>query len=170
MNELRPYTPDDHAAVRDLFIAINRALAPAGMKEAFERSIERSLAEEIDRIEDYYAEHDGFFTIATRSGQFAGMFGLERAGHDAMELRRNYVAPAFRRMGIGRFMLGHAQRLARVHGARAMVLSTSELQPEALALYRSDGFQETRTEIADTATNKTVGSGLRRFYFEKSLN
>jgi ribosomal protein S18 acetylase RimI-like enzyme len=87
-----------------------------------------------------------------------------------MELRRNYVAPTLRRMGIGRFMLGNSEHLAQSRGARHLVLSTSELQREALALYGSSGFRETETDIADVATNKTVGSGPRRFYFRKSLN
>ena len=51
-----------------------------------------------------------------------------------------YVSADRRRMGIGQFMLGNAERLARSRGARL------------------------------AATNKTVGSGIRRFHFEKSLN
>jgi len=47
---LRPFADSDQAAVRELFIAINRALAPADMKETFERYIETALAAEIDRL------------------------------------------------------------------------------------------------------------------------
>src|ERR1041384_3905074 len=50
---IRSYSDDDHAAVRDLFIRVNRELAPADLREAFEGYIERSLAEEIDRIGAY---------------------------------------------------------------------------------------------------------------------
>ena len=170
MNELRPYRAADHARVRALFIAVNRTLAPPGMNDAFERYIERSLAEEIDRIEAYYTERDGCFMVAVRNGHFAGMFGLERVAPNTMELRRMYVAPDARRMGLGRFLLGNAERLAHARGARALVLSTSELQQEALALYRTSGFTQTKIDIALAASNKTVGSGIRRFHFEKPLN
>jgi hypothetical protein len=40
---IRSYADSDHAAVRDLFIAINHALAPAEMTETFERYIETAL-------------------------------------------------------------------------------------------------------------------------------
>ena len=170
MIELRPYAGPDHAAVRALFIAVNRALAPPEMRDTFEHYIERSLAEEIDRIDAYYAEHEGRFMISVRNGQFVGMFGLEMSGPEGMELRRMYVAPGARRSGIGRFMLRHAENLAQSSGARRLVLNTTELQPEALALYRTSGFTQTKVDIALAATNKTVGSGIRRYHFEKWLN
>jgi hypothetical protein len=50
-----------------------------------------------------------------------------------------------------------------------MVLSTSEIQKEALALYRDAGYRETREEIAADASNKTIGGGIRRFHFVKAL-
>lgn len=49
----------DHAAVRDLFIAINRTLAPVDMKEAFERYLETALAAEIDRLVSFYSRERG---------------------------------------------------------------------------------------------------------------
>ena len=48
-------------------------------------------------------------------------------------------------------------------------LSTSELQDAALSLYRSVGYRLVREEVAATTSNKTVGAGIRRFYFEKTL-
>ena len=43
-----------------LFIRVNRLLAPAELRAQFEAYIERSLTEEIDRIEDYYRGGTGF--------------------------------------------------------------------------------------------------------------
>ena len=161
---------DRHApAVRALFIAVNRLLAPPGMRDAFEAYIARSLAEEIDRIPEYYADHDGGFWVALKADAVAGMFGLERCGPDAMELRRMYVDPSARRGGIARAMLAFAEAECRRRGAARMELSTSEVQPAALALYRNSGFRLTREEAADTASNKTIGGGIRRFYFEKQV-
>jgi len=48
-------------------------------------------------------------------------------------------------------------------------LSTSELQHAALALYRQAGYFLLREEVAETASNKTVGGGIRRYYFAKTL-
>ena len=56
---IRPFAADDAAQVRDLFIRVNRLLAPPDMKEAFEGYIASSLKEEIDRISDYYYRERG---------------------------------------------------------------------------------------------------------------
>jgi putative acetyltransferase len=56
---IRRYAEVDHAAVRDLFIRVNRELAPPELRNAFESYVERSLAEEIDRLTGYYAAKQG---------------------------------------------------------------------------------------------------------------
>jgi oligopeptide/dipeptide ABC transporter ATP-binding protein len=48
-------------------------------------------------------------------------------------------------------------------------LSTSKLQHATLALYRQVGYLLLRKEVAETASNKTVGGGIRRYYFAKTL-
>src|SRR6185312_9470895 len=151
--DIRRYEDADEAEVRALFVRVNRLMAPPHLHAAFEDYIERSLAEEIGCIADYYGARQGSFWVARTGGALAGMFGLEAAGAGAMELRRMYVDPGLRRRA----------------SAREMVLSTSEIQKEALALYRGAGYRETREEIADAASNKTVGGGIRRFYFSKTL-
>ena len=48
-------------------------------------------------------------------------------------------------------------------------LSTPTIQEAAVALYRGAGYRLVGEEIAEVGNNKTVGSGLRRFHFEKIL-
>ena len=107
--QIRPFQDADGPRVRALFIEVNRLLSPCDLRDAFEAYIERALVEEIDRIEAYYAAHGGGFWMAVLRGGLVGTFGLERASADAMELRRMYVDPAARRVGIGRRMLQHAE-------------------------------------------------------------
>jgi GNAT superfamily N-acetyltransferase len=168
--EIRPFRDADGTRVRELFIEVNRLLSPAELRGAFEAYIERALADEIDRIEVYYAEHGGAFWVATLCGGLVGMFGLERASDDAMELRRMYVNPAARQLGIGRRMLLYAEAECRRRGFKRLELSTAEIQTEAIALYRSGGYRLIREELAEHGSNKTVGSGVRRPYFEKPLS
>src|SRR5690348_8388399 len=137
---IRAFKSEDAAAVRNLFICVNRLLAPRQMKEEFENYIERSLAEEIDRIFEYYAEMDGGFWVAVDDRGLAGMFGLEPSGERGMELRRMYVDPERRRQGIARKMLAYAEDECRRRNRPTMHLSTSELQRAALALYRNSGY------------------------------
>ena len=167
--EFRDFSPDDAAAVRELFIRVNHLLAPADMKEAFEIYIARSLTEEIDRISDYYSERKGGFWVAVDGQKITGMFGLEPSGDGAMELRRMYVDPDFRRRGIARKMLDFAEQECRRRNRPRMDLSTSELQREALALYQNAVYEPVREEAAAAASNKTLGGGIRRYHFTKPL-
>ncbi len=139
------------------------------MRDAFERYIARSLAEEIDDIPGYYAAKDGAFHVATLGGALVGMFGLERVDAETMELRRMYVADAARGRGLGRLLLRHAEAECMKAGCRRLTLSTSEVQRAALALYRGAGYRLVREEIATAASNKTVGANIRRFAFEKIM-
>jgi len=167
--EIRDFSTDDAAAVRELFIRVNRLLAPADRKDAFEIYIARSLTEEIDRVSEYYSERNGGFWVAVEGVGIVGMFGLEPSGEGAMELRRMYIDPDFRRRGIARKMLDFAEQQCRRRQRRRMDLSTSELQREALALYRNAGYALVREEVAEAASHKTLGGGIRRYYFTKAL-
>jgi putative acetyltransferase len=176
---VRRYTAADRDSVRELFVRVNRELAPPHLKDAFESYIERSLVEEIERIPAYYGERGGSFWVAVPLpappgepggwGGIFGTFGLERRDAVSAELRRMYVDSRARRRGIGREMLSRAEDVARQDDCVRMVLSTSELQQAAISLYRNSGYQIVREEIAVEQSNKTLGGGIRRFYFEKNL-
>lgn len=166
---IRPFGESDAAQVRELFIAVNRLLAPPHMRDAFEAYIARSLTEEMDRVAAYYGERGGGFWVAVRAEKVVGMFGLEPAGPDALELRRMYVDPTVRRTGIGRLMLRFAEDECRRLEVRRLELSTSKLQPAALELYRNAGYRLLREVVAEQASNKTLGGGIRRYHFEKIL-
>jgi GNAT superfamily N-acetyltransferase len=58
------------------------------------------------------------------------------------ELKRMYVAAFARGRGFARAILAELERTAAAGGRRRAVLETGTGQPEALALYRSSGYQE----------------------------
>jgi GNAT superfamily N-acetyltransferase len=64
------------------------------------------------------------------------MFGTR---HTA-EVKRMYVAPAARGLGVARRMLARLEDTAAGAGAEAMILETGAAQPEAMALYESSGY------------------------------
>ncbi|HEY0185819.1 MAG TPA: GNAT family N-acetyltransferase [Rhodopila sp.] len=164
---IRSFRESDALPVLALFTEVNRLLSPPPMRDAFESYIARSVTEEIGRITAYYAERSGGFWVAVRDAELVGMFGLESTGADAMELRRMYVAPHARRAGIARSMLRFAEDECRRRKMRLLELSTSELQGEAVALYRHAGYRLVREVTAEQLSNKTLGGGIRRYHFEK---
>jgi len=166
---IRPFAEQDAAQVRELFITVNRLLSPPHLRDAFEAYIERALREEIDRIPAYYSERDGGFWVAIAGDKLVGTFGLERASDDAMELRRMYVDPSARRRGIARRMLQFSEDECRRRKVSRLELSTAEIQRAALALYRNAGYRLVREETVEGLSNKTVGSGILRYYLEKIL-
>jgi len=97
------------------------------------------------------------------------MFGLEQWTDDGMELRRMHVDPGTRRQGIAGRMLCFIEIYCQENGVNQLHLSTSKLQPTALALYKYAGLPITHEEQVETASNKTIGSGIRRYYFTKPL-
>ena len=166
---IRPFAEQDTAQVRELFITVNKLLSPPDLRDAFEAYIERALTEEIDRIPAYYGERDGGFCVAVKGDKVVGTFGLERASDDAMELRRMYVDTSARRQGIARQMLQFAENECRSRNVSRLQLSTAEIQQAALALYRNAGYRLVHEETVEALSNKTVGSGILRYYLEKTL-
>lgn len=58
------------------------------------------------------------------------------------EVKRMYVAPAARGLGLARLMLAHLESTAAGAGAEVAILETGLRQPEAIALYESSGYVE----------------------------
>jgi GNAT superfamily N-acetyltransferase len=67
--------------------------------------------------------------------------GWRRLGEAAAEIKRMYVVAAARRRGLARLMLAELERTAAQAGLRRVVLNTGDQQPEAIALYRSSGYE-----------------------------
>ncbi|MFB7516308.1 GNAT family N-acetyltransferase [Streptomyces sp. NPDC056144] len=59
------------------------------------------------------------------------------------ELKRMYVVPEARGLGLARQVLAALEEDARAAGRTRMVLETGTAQPEAIALYASSGYERT---------------------------
>jgi RimJ/RimL family protein N-acetyltransferase len=165
---IRAYEDADHAQVIDLFIRINRELAPPGMRERFEQYIRTSIDGEMRHLRDVFSEtrRNAFWVVET-DGTIIGMFGIERRSDESTELRRLYLDPRHRGRGVAQRMLQCAETRARELGFAKLILSTAELQKAAIAFYRKSSYTLVRTERTDAMSAKTVGGGLTRFHFEK---
>lgn len=144
-------------------------LTPPHLEAEFAAYVDTAIREELSRIEEYYLARAGQgFWVADEDGVI-GMVGVERHSERTAELRRMAVAAPHRRRGLGRQLLHTAEAFCRDSGYASMVLSTSELQVPAMKLYESSGYRRVRAEVAQSASHKTPGAGLTRFWFDKSL-
>ena len=167
---IRAYEDADHAGVIDLFIRINRELAPAEMRERFEQYIQTSIDGEMSRLRDVFSEaRRNAFWVVVAGDEIIGMFGIECRSDECTELRRMYLDRRHRGRGIAQRMLRCAEKRARELGFAKLILSTAEVQKAAIAFYRKSGYRLVSIERGDTMSTKTVGGGLTRFHFEKVL-
>lgn len=83
----------------------------------------------------------GMFLVARLRGEPIGCGGLILYP-GAPLIKRMWVAPAARGLGLGRRLLRELERLARETGARTIRLDTNRVLHEAIRLYRSAGYRE----------------------------
>jgi DNA-binding MarR family transcriptional regulator/GNAT superfamily N-acetyltransferase len=84
----------------------------------------------------------GLLLVATLHGEPAGCGALRFHGDAPGELKRMWVAPARRGLGLGRRLLAELEAQAAANGVRVLRLETNRSLAEAIAMYRSAGYRE----------------------------
>ena len=90
------------------------------------------------------------FFVLRHNGVAAGcggvkLFGLEGSSENEEvygEVKRMYIRPQFRGLGLSKLMLNHLADYARQHGVAVLRLETGIYQTEAIGLYERMGFQQ----------------------------
>ena len=82
------------------------------------------------------------FFVIRQDGVLAGCGGIELFGNEYGEIKRMYVRPQFRGLGLARLMLDHLTAYAQEHAVSFLRLETGIHQKEAIALYEGMGFQQ----------------------------
>jgi ribosomal protein S18 acetylase RimI-like enzyme len=113
-------------------------------------------------MRDDYAEliRDHDVTIVERGEEIVGVLVLKTAAEGFL-LDNVAVLPAHQGVGVGRFLLAHAEDEARRRGRDSICLYTQEIMTENRALYERVGYVEyaQREEL-----------GLHRVYLRKQLH
>ncbi len=84
----------------------------------------------------------GAFFVAYLHGEPIGCGAVKHHADAPAELKRMWIAPTARGLGLGRRLLATLEACARDGGARVAHIETSAALHEALALYRSTGWVE----------------------------
>jgi putative acetyltransferase len=103
------------------------------------------------------------FFVARQDGVPAGCGGVQFFGTEYGELKRMFVRPQFRGLGLAKLMLQHLEQYTRDHHIPLLRLETGIHQKEAIGLYERMGFQNI-PRFGDY-----LDDPLSRF-FEKKLN
>jgi len=105
---------------------------------------------------------DGYFVIAYEDEVPAAMGGWRRHNAREAEIRRMFVREDFRHRGLAKSVLSHLEDSARAHGFDRLVLETGHVLPEAIALYRSAGYEDVPAfgYYADPAGSAHLGKVL----------
>jgi GNAT superfamily N-acetyltransferase len=84
----------------------------------------------------------GLFLIATLHAEPVGCGALKFHPGAPAEIKRMWVSPAARGLGIGRRLLAELEDRARAGGVRTVRLETNRTLREAVGLYRAAGYRE----------------------------
>jgi DNA-binding MarR family transcriptional regulator/GNAT superfamily N-acetyltransferase len=84
----------------------------------------------------------GLFLVATLSGEPVGCGGLRLLPGEPAEIKRVWVSPSVRGLGLGRRIVRDLERRAADAGADLVRLDTNDSLTEAIQLYRSSGYHE----------------------------
>lgn len=109
-------------------------------REATPAEIELPLAESTPA--DFEAPRGAFFVAYLDDGP-VGCVGVRHLDEDTSELKRLYVRPSARGLGLGAALTGEVERAARASGRRRVCLDTRSDLVEARALYERLGYVET---------------------------
>jgi DNA-binding MarR family transcriptional regulator/GNAT superfamily N-acetyltransferase len=131
IDHIDPAHPDAQHCLAEYFAELDR-LFDAGFDPS------RSISADLDEMRP----PAGTFLIATSHGEAIGC-GALKFHHDApTELKRMWVDPRARGLGIGRRLLAELEQHATAGGSRTVRLETNKALTEAIAMYRAAGYRE----------------------------
>ena len=98
----------------------------------------------------------GLFLVATLRSEPVGCGALKLHPGAPAEIKRMWVAPSVRGLGLGRRLLAGLEARAAAHGVRVVRLETNHALGEAIGLYRAAGTARWRRST--TSPTRTTGS------------
>ena len=150
INTCDPRHPHARACVRAYF---------SELAQRFDDGFDPNLS--ISADDDELSPPAGLFLVATLHSEPVGCGALKFHDDAPAELKRMWVAPSVRGLGLGRRLLTELETHARAHRARVVRLETNRTLDEAIALYRSAGYHEVAgfndEPYADHWFEKTLG-------------
>jgi ribosomal protein S18 acetylase RimI-like enzyme len=129
-------TPEDISSARQLFKEYEAGL---GISLCFQ-----NFDQEVAGLPGDYAPPTGRLFLAYADDQLAGCIALRKLESTTCEMKRLFIRPEFRGLGLGKRLVDEIIKSAREAGYDSMRLDTMPGRMDtAINLYRAFGFQET---------------------------
>lgn len=127
-------TDDEVSEIRQLFIEYAESLGYSLCFQGFDR--------EIEVLPSMYGAPHGRMLLARVDGEIAGGVAVRRFDDAACEMKRLFVRPQYRRLGLGRLLAEAVIGAGRELGYSRMRLDTLPSMTTARRLYSDLGFRE----------------------------
>ena len=99
--------------------------------------------QDVYHIETAYWQAGGEFWVVQQQEKLvgtAGYYPIQR-GKNAVEIRKMYLLPEVRGLGLGRFLLRSLEERIAEQGFEQIWIETASVLKEAVQLYESSGYQ-----------------------------
>ncbi len=130
--ELRPVDPEHPDAVRCVHAYFDELRRRDGFDPAASLKVDPDEAR----------PPRGLFLLAVLRGEAIGCGAVKHRAGGVSEIKRVWVADAARGLGVGRRLLAALEDEARRAGSDTARLDTNRTLTEAIAMYRSSGYEE----------------------------
>ena len=96
-------------------------------------------------IQEYYLKTGGEFWVVEKEYQIVGTaayYPINR-GEKAVEIRKMYLLPKVRGLGLGKFLLQQLETVISARGFQQICIETASILTEAVKLYERNGYLAT---------------------------
>jgi GNAT superfamily N-acetyltransferase len=134
--------PDHNDHIKELFWEyLQWANERLNQEYDIDFDIENMLEEDMATLDKFCPPH-GRLLLAKHEERIVGLACMRKIEEDISEIKRMYVRPSHRRLGIGRALVNELVEEARQAGYARLRLDSTRFMINAHRLYRSVGFKE----------------------------
>ena len=94
-------------------------------------------------VEDFYLDNGGEFWVIEYQNKVVGTsayYPIER-GENAVEIRKMYLLPKARGLGLGKYLLQQLEAAISCGGFKQIWIETASVLSEAVKLYETNGYK-----------------------------